>query len=374
MPKLYDIENIRKTGIYPDVDRSILAQIPLPPAGDRTKWFGVQHEELVKTLQDEIIKAGMNIDGETWTLSGKGERLHGYIEVSLDEANFEDTKKTLDLPDEIEYDGFALDDIDLRMGLRHSNDSSVALYLMVVPRMKDGGNGMTVGGGNISLHRRHTQAIGDTPDGLEKACKEGVKTFLLKAATIQQEINTLRAIPLTDHDAHHVMVVAASKKIIPWSTIAKVEKEWEGGNSAWDLYLAMTKPGMTYHIFREMGLINQSRKLILELCVEAEDQIAAEGMNDNPATEHIRRVTLFDGTEIIMDDPVTGGGSGSRGNCDQLLETGHFSPTEEVKEEGEEAEEVPAEQVEEETELNTRPAPQNRLPQTAEEMDLADIF
>jgi len=362
MPKMYSVENIQKTGTYEDVDRALLADIPLPSAGDRTRWFGIQHEELVKTLQDEIVKAGMTVEDETWTLSGKGERLFGYIDVALDEDAFEDTKKALDLPDEIEYDGFALDDIELRMGLRHSNDSTVALYLMVVPRMKAWGNGITVDGGNISLHRRHTQAIGDTEDGLEKACKEGVKTFLLKAATIQGEIDMLRSIRLTDESAHHVMVMAAAKKVLTWSMIAKVQKIWseERGQNAWDLYMAMTRPGMSHHIYREMGLINQSRKIILELCEENVAVIAAE-----MDTEAANQAAPFQ-TFVDLDPD---------GTVDQLLRDGHFSPTG-MKDENDrtpvDAQEEPVETEQvpevEEPEVNALPAEEQQ------EWDLADVF
>lgn len=282
MPREYDVEAVRNGGTYEDVSIDLLREIPLPPKGDRTRWFGVQHGELLDTLREAIGNAGLSYDKDTWTLSGKAERLFGYINVSLSKEQFEWTKKELNLPDELEYENFAFSEIDLRMGLRHSNDSTIALYLMVIPTVRAFGNGITVTGGNISLCRKHTQAIGETEDGLIEAIRSGVKTFLLKAAHLQQEIKILRSIPLTDRSAHHIMIVAASKKVVPWSSLGKVKKLWAemNGASAWDLYMCFTRVGAAYNIAREMSIVSQSRKLILDICNEAEDVIEAEGMID----------------------------------------------------------------------------------------------
>ena len=140
----------------------------------------------------------------------------------------------------------------------------------------------------------------------------------------------LKSIKLTDVSAHHVMVTAAAKKILPWSSIGKVQEVWskEGGDSAWDLYMAMTRPGLRYHIHREMGMITQSRKLILELCYENQQVIQAEA------------------------DP--------EGTTEQLLEDGHFAP----KDDGVQ-EEVPEEEAEE---------PANPQQEEAEDWNLADVF
>lgn len=283
MPKDYKLEDVQKTGTYVDVSRELLRKVPLPPAGERTRWFGVQHGELVDGLQEAITSAGLEYDEDSWTLSGKGERLFGYIDVSMSEEQFESMKQALSLPDEMEYDNFAFDHIDLRMGLRHSNDSTIALYLMVVPRVKKWGNGMTVDGGNISLHRRHTQSIGEDEEGLEEALSTGVKTFLLKAARLEQEIRMLKSVTLNDRAAHHIMVLAASEKIIPWSTIGKVKKFWSEfeEKNAWALYMCFTRAGMDYKILREMGIVAQSRKLILEICCEAEETIR-EDLKEEP--------------------------------------------------------------------------------------------
>jgi len=345
MPNEYDVNDVQKSGTYPDVSVELLDEIPLPPKGDRTRWFGVQHGELVATLAESIRNAGVSYDKDTWTLSGKAERLHGYIDVSLSEEEFDWTKETLDLPDEISYGDFAFNQITLRMGLRHSNDSTVALYLMVIPRMKEHGNGITVEGGNISLHRRHTQAIGDTEDGLENAIKDGVKTFLLKAAQIDQEIRMMKGIALTDISAHHIMVTAAAKKIIPWSSIGKVQQVWaeEEGSNTWDLYQAITRAGVCYNVAREMGIVSQSRKLILELCAENEHLIEAEGLEEV--------------------DP--------EGTVDQLLEDGHFAPGEVPDDEGAVIDLEPGDRVAMDR------APVMKVPKKVvkeKDWDLADVF
>jgi hypothetical protein len=308
---MVNVNDVRKGGTYKDIDKAILHEIPLPPAGDRTRWYGIQHGELIDKIAEGVGNAGLSYDKDTWTLSGKGERLFGYIDVTLSEEEFEWTKEALDLPDEIEYQDFAFDQLDLRMGLRHSNDSTVALYLMVIPRIKQWGNAITVEGGNISLHRRHTKSIGDDDEGLDEAVKQGVKTFLLKAALMDQEIKTLKALKLSDPEAHHVMIVAASKKIVPWSSLGRVKTIWaeEEGDNAWDLYMAFTRVGMLGHIHREMSMVSRTRKLILELCDEAQiedmvtDTVQVEHLEDDMVPEgeyHAATIDLEPGDKVAV--------------------------------------------------------------------------
>lgn len=276
------LELVRKGGTWPNVDPGIIRQIPLPPAGERTRWAGIKHSDLMDALEKAIKDSGLTYGDETWTLSGKGERLFGYIDVSLSRESFDDAKEALDLLEDTEYEDFAFDDVELRMGLRHSNDSTVALYLMVIPKVKEFGNGITVEGGNISLYRRHTTSVTEKEDSLQNIINDGVKRFLQKAAQLQQEISYMREIPVTDSAAHHVMVTAAAKKVIAWGNIKRVEKFWKGGTSAWDLYLAFCRTGMSLTMAREMGLVSQSRKLILELCEECEEivETMAEEMEE----------------------------------------------------------------------------------------------
>jgi len=291
MANPYTLEDVRKSGTWRDVDPAVVREVPLPDAGDRIRWQGILHADLLDALNEGLDAAGLTHEGETWDLSGHGERLYGYVDVGLDKESFAGTKEVLGLPDAITYDSFAFSDVELRLGLRHSNDSSTALYFMVIAKVKGFGAGVTVNGGNISLHRRHTAGTAKDEDSLRSAVNQGIKTFLLKASQLDQEIKTLKSIPIDKHAAHHIMMVAATKKIIPWATLKEIDEFFNGSN-AWDLYVAFSRAGMKYQIPREMAIVTRSRKLILELCQESVDVIEevvvealeAEELKDQPAT------------------------------------------------------------------------------------------
>ena len=166
----------------------------------------------------------------------------------MDEEQFKWTKKTLHLPDEIEYDNFCFNDFDLTVGLCHSNDSTIALHMLVIIRSKENHHGVTIQDGSISLYRRHTKALGGKNKSLKEAIDDGVKTLLIKASTIQSEINMLRNIKLNDRAAHHMMMEAAMDGIIPWSSLKHTQDRWEEleGTCAWDLYQAFSAVGFRY--------------------------------------------------------------------------------------------------------------------------------
>ena len=285
MANQYTVEDVQKSGTWTDVDPLIIREIPLPAAGERSRWQGIKHSDLFDALLKGFDHAGLKMTNETWTLSGFGERLFGYVSVSLDEDEFEETKKALSLPDSISYNDFAFEDIELRLGLRHSNDSTMALYFMVSPLVKGLSASITVDQGNISLRRRHTVATAKDVDTLQAAVNEGIKTFLVKAAQLDQEIKLLKSIKLTRVLAHHVMVSAAVQKIIPWAAIKKVDKCWGKGANAWDLYIAFTSAGSSYAIPREMKIVTKSRALILEMCNNEAAAIKEELQKESPAVE-----------------------------------------------------------------------------------------
>lgn len=275
MSNPYSLEDVQKVGTWVDVDRTVVREVPLPKAGDRPRWIGIKHSDLLDALLVGFNTAGLKTTAETWTLSGFGERLFGYIDISLDEDRFIETKEALSLPDEISYDDFAFEDIQLRLGLRHSNDSSTALYFMVAPQVKVNGAAITVDRGNISLNRRHTKGTAQDEESLQTAVDKGIKTFLTAAAQLDQEIKMFKSIKLTKEIAHHVMVGAATKKIIPWASIKQVDKFFGDGTSAWDLYLAFSRTGGNYFISREMQIVTKSRKLILQMCNQEVEVIKA---------------------------------------------------------------------------------------------------
>ena len=285
MPNSYKVEDVQKSGTWKDVDPLVVREIPLPTAGGRTRWQGIKHSNLLDSLLIGLEHAGLKITGETWTVSGFGDRLFGYINVSLDEDNFEGTKEALSLPDGISYSDFAFEDIELQLGVRHSNDSSTALYFMVVPRVRAYGANITVEEGNISLRRRHTVNTAKDDETLQAAVNEGIKTFLIKAAQLDQEIKLLKSIELTKATAHHVMVIAATEKIVPWATIKKIDEYWGTGSNAWDLYLAFSRVGSKYSIPKEMTIITKSRSLILDICNNEAAAIKAELQEEAPVVE-----------------------------------------------------------------------------------------
>jgi len=264
--------NVYRRGTHP-VDRDLLAQIPVTARGDRSsRWSGIQHGELANTLVDRIEAANLGVVKEEWEVGRSGAHLFGYleldssrIETDLNQLRMFDQTGTLDRW-QTGYGGFNPEVVGIRMGVIHSNDSAFALRLIVMPMILVCSSGMTVEGGSIACQKRHTKGLDLVP-----ALDEGIKTFLDRTERIEGTIERLKEIDFTSQQrADHLIVEAGRRRIMPWSSLGKVEKAWRTPphpefeeRTGWSLYNAFTEVAKAFSMRKEMIACDQARRLIL---------------------------------------------------------------------------------------------------------------
>jgi len=257
------------------VPRAMLDDIPVTDRGDRShRWSGIQHGELARHLTDRVTAAGLEIVDQTWSIGRGGAQLFGYLDLDPSELLLDaQSVRQLDQSQELDrwehgFDGFALEVVALRMGVVHSNDSSLSLRLVVVPVVLVCSNGMSVTGGMIAVQKKHTIGL-----NLAQALDDGIRTYLLRAQRIDETISELRSVNLSQPTlADHLIVEAGRRGMFPWSKLGKVERYWrrpphaefEAGNG-WSLMNAFTEVAKSFPMRTEMDAANRIRRLILDV-------------------------------------------------------------------------------------------------------------
>jgi Domain of unknown function (DUF932) len=267
---MFDLEQYQR-GTH-TVPREILHEIPLPPAGERTRWKGLQFGQLADSLVRRVERAQLIVTGERWSIDRSGQRMFGYLslDTSLIDLSF---AKAMEFDEtgnlvrwETGYGGFESRIVDLRLAVVHSNDSSLSLRLCVFPVVLVCDNGLCVDGGWIACQKKHTKNL-----HLIEALDQGIHTFLDRTERIGSTIETLKSIDLSNERlTDHILVEAGRKGIIPWSKLGHVEREWGdpqhpefAERTGWGLYNAFTEIGKEFSMIREMQIADESRKLIL---------------------------------------------------------------------------------------------------------------
>jgi len=264
--------NVFRRGTHP-VDRETLCRIPVTARGERSeRWQPIQHGVLATTVLERLQAADLTVTNEQWEIGRAGAHLFGMID--LDSSRVETDLgqlRSLDETDTLDkwqtgYGGYDPHVVGLRVGVVHSNDSAFALRLVVLPRILVCSNGMTVEGGSIACQKRHTKGLDLVP-----ALDQGIQTFLSRTARIDDTIGRLREIDFGSHDrADHILVEAGRRRIMPWSSLGKVEKHWREpehpeftDRTGWSLYSSFTHVAKTFSMRKEMVACDQARQLIL---------------------------------------------------------------------------------------------------------------
>lgn len=207
-----------------------LSAIPVPsvaPWSDRTRqsrWQPIQHGELAGTLLDEIEGHGLQVHRHTWETSGPGDTdLFGTVDV-LGDGGFH-------LPEGLCFS----------IGVRHSNAGRYALTLVTGARVMVCSNGVLVG--ERVLSRRHTDDL-----DLRSVVRVGVSDAVSQASSVGDWIEHLQGTRLSSAHADRLMMEAARRKVLPWSSLRRVDEAWRqpphpvfGARNAWSLYNAFTE-------------------------------------------------------------------------------------------------------------------------------------
>lgn len=228
--------------------REELRNIMLPVRPDSPRWVGIQHGELADTLECQLNARQIGVKKETWATSADGSTLVGGLNIEF--------PSYMNIP--------TIEGMDYSIGVRHSNDSKHAMSFMVGAQIFICTNGIATG--ELVLNRKHTSGV-----DLSQVLADGLSTYVRKSRELSSTIWNMKARNLSRTDADNLLMQAGRAKLLPWSGIGKVDKEYRSPTfadhdrkSAWGLYNAFTYIAQDISPVRQMGAINGFRKIVNE--------------------------------------------------------------------------------------------------------------
>jgi len=224
--------------------RAQLRKIPLvAPERASPIWKGIQHGELADTIVKGLEDRKVTIKDERWYTGHQNTHLTGSL--------------TLTVPKKKSPKG-----MDFALGVHHGNDMCYALKFAVGTKIFICENGMV--SGDISLRKLHTKNF-----NLEAAVGEGLDQFLNQLDLVGEFIESLKAIPISDDRRDELLMEAGRLKLLPWSRIGKVDKEFRkptfqdfNQKTAWGLYNAFTYVIQKSPAHEQINGMNRFRELM----------------------------------------------------------------------------------------------------------------
>jgi hypothetical protein len=209
-------------------------------------WKGVQHGELVDTIDRQLQAHGVQVTGESWFVSGQNkERLSGSM--------------TLKIPG---YEAPAGSEFSL--GLHHGNDCAHALKFAVGLQIFICSNGMV--SGDFVVRRRHTLHF-----DVNEVVGHGLDRYLESIDGVTRTVDSLKARAFwTDDEVDGILMEAGREGLMPWSRIGQVDAEYRhptfedhAQHSGWGLYNAFTYVVQKSPPGRQIDAMSRFRDLIL---------------------------------------------------------------------------------------------------------------
>lgn len=250
------------------VHRAALDAIPVTERGDRSdRWSGVQHGVLANTVLEQANRRGLDITREEWKVSEDGSRLFGDLWIANDSSALSIAARDVGITRG--YGGFNPEVMGLRLGVLSANDSSFAIALIVVARVKVCSNGLTVEGGHITCKRKHTTGVHEELPGVISA---GLDTYVNRVGLLGQTQSQLTELDFSRQiDVDHALVEAGRRGLFPWSKLGLVEEEWRNprhpefaDRTGWSLVNCFSEVAKRFNPVREIQVVEGARQLVLE--------------------------------------------------------------------------------------------------------------
>lgn len=226
---------------------SELKEIPvIKPDGFTDRWQGVQHGELVETINEQLDRHNVKVLEQNWFPSGK-------------ELQSMSGSMSLDLPGMEAVDGTVFS-----LGVQHSNDGHASLKFAVGAKIFICSNGMVTG--DYAIKRKHTIGL-----DLMEDIGIGIETYINKAKEIPQMVGKMKENELHESEVDHILMQAGRENLMSWSRIGQTDKEYHNPTfedhnekTAWGLYNAFTytiqKMPPQYHL----KSMNRFREIVTE--------------------------------------------------------------------------------------------------------------
>lgn len=197
-----------------------LAAVPVPDPTD--SYHPVPYGRFVEEVALHVPRFGLTIRSQQFALARDGSQMFGVLTCT---------------------NGHDAGDYALAIGLRNSYDRSLSVGLVAGTRVFCCDN--LAFSGEVMMRRKHTvNVFRDLPDLIYRMLSQ---VTVLKART-DEEIAGMKALPMPDERAHHLMVRAIRANILPASQLPKVLTAWEGPQhdeflprTAWSLFNSFTE-------------------------------------------------------------------------------------------------------------------------------------
>jgi hypothetical protein len=187
-----------------NVEREDLSCLPVPSA--TPTWQPVGHDTFDHMVRHSLTQVGIEVKKSSYGLSdptpeGYRHKLFAVLE----------TQHTI-----------LSDQVGLTIGLRNSTDMSMSAGMVYGSRVFVCDN--MAFNGEYVIKRKHTSGILDDLPGL---IDSGIGQYFQEADLQRALFERLQNHTLTERNASHTMVQAASQGIVPYSGIKSVRREWQ---------------------------------------------------------------------------------------------------------------------------------------------------
>lgn len=158
----------------------------IPPEATAT-WRPIAHADLIEAIDRELEQRNVAIKREQFAVQRQGARLFAVLDLAEQRS----------------------DDFTAAMGIRHSNDRSMAVEIAVGVRVFVCDN-LAFSGDLIALRRKHTARL-----DLAAEISLALDRYEHQLTTLHTKIDDLKSLALSDTDAKTLILDAFREEIVP---------------------------------------------------------------------------------------------------------------------------------------------------------------
>ncbi len=206
-------------------------------------WKGIPHGDLINSILNESERRKWIIIKDRFSVSDDGADMAAAFDIILPD---------LESPEGTQF----------ALGILANNKRERALRMYAGATITVCRNGFV--SGEILLNKKHTTQF-DLEDGIEKSLDE----YFISIRKMSDIINSLRNHVLSEFEYSYIMIEAGRKKLMPWSRIGEVDKEYRNPSfseweqwSSWALLNAFTYVAKRNPPRKQMDQINKFREML----------------------------------------------------------------------------------------------------------------
>jgi len=203
-----------------EATKADLASVAVPEPTD--SYHPVPYSRFVEEMELHVPRFGLTVQSEQFALAREGNQMFGVLTCT---------------------NGHNAGDYALAIGLRNSYDRSLSVGLVAGTRIFCCDN--LAFSGEVAMARKHTPNVfRDLPDLIYRMLSQ---VTVLRART-EEEIEGMKALPMSPERTHHLMVAAVRAGITPASRLPRIIEAWDEPRyqefeprTAWSLFNAFTE-------------------------------------------------------------------------------------------------------------------------------------